>query len=88
MHRKRDFKRCFSETSRGGLTTFDKKMYEEALREEGREEFAEKYAELSRKHKSLAKDHAERLLEKGVPYEIAREVVTELPKRELKKYIG
>lgn len=30
------------------LTTFDKKMYEEALREEGREEIEEKYAELSK----------------------------------------
>lgn len=31
------------------LTTFDKKMYEEAIREEGREELAEKCEELARK---------------------------------------
>lgn len=48
------------------LTTFDKKMYEEALREEGREEIEEKYveqskqlAELSKDHAELSKDHAE-----------------------------
>lgn len=41
------------------LTTFDKKMYEEALREEGREELEEKYAELSKDHAELSKDHAE-----------------------------
>lgn len=31
------------------LTTFDKKMYEEAIRQEGREELAEKCEELARK---------------------------------------
>ena len=41
------------------LTTFDKKMYEEALRQEGREELATKYAELSKDHAELSKDHAE-----------------------------
>lgn len=41
------------------LTTFDKKMYEEALREEGREEMEEKYAELSKDHAELSRDHAE-----------------------------
>ena len=41
------------------LTTFDRKMYEEALREEGREEMEEKYAELSKDHAELSKDHAE-----------------------------
>ena len=41
------------------LTTFDKKMYEEALREEGREELEAKYAELSKDHAELSKDHAE-----------------------------
>jgi hypothetical protein len=34
-------------------------MYEEALREEGREELEEKYAELSKDHAELSKDHAE-----------------------------
>lgn len=29
------------------LTTFDKKMYEEALREEGRDEVLEKYRKLA-----------------------------------------
>ena len=41
------------------LTTFDKKMYEEALREEGREEIEEKYAEQSKQLAKLSKDHAE-----------------------------
>ncbi len=41
------------------LTTFDKKMYEEAIREEGRDEVREKYAELSKDHAELSKDHAE-----------------------------
>ena len=41
------------------LTTFDKKMYEEALREEGREEIEEKYAEQSKQLAELSKDHAE-----------------------------
>ncbi len=37
------------------LTTFDKKMYEEALREEGREEIEEKYAEQSKQLAELSK---------------------------------
>ena len=37
------------------LTTFDKKMYEEALREEGREEIEEKYAEQSKQLAELCK---------------------------------
>ena len=37
------------------LTTFDRKMYEEALREEGREELEKKYEELSRDHAELSK---------------------------------
>ena len=41
------------------LTKFDKKMYEEAIREEGRDEVREKYAELSKDHAELSKDHAE-----------------------------
>lgn len=41
------------------LTTFDRKMYEEALREEGREELEKKYEELSKDHAELSKDHAE-----------------------------
>ena len=34
-------------------------MYEEAIREEGRDEVREKYAELSKDHAELSKDHAE-----------------------------
>ena len=41
------------------LTKFDKKMYEEAIREEGRDEVREKYAKLSKDHAELSKDHAE-----------------------------
>ena len=37
------------------LTTFDRKMYEEALREEGREELEKKYEELSKDHAELSK---------------------------------
>lgn len=88
------------------LTTFDKKMYEEALRQEGREELAEKYEKLSKDHAELSKDHtelskdheklsqrhmktirahAERLRDKGVSYDLAREIVTELDEDELKQ---
>lgn len=70
------------------LTKFDKKMYEEALRQEGREELATKYAELSQKHENLAKDYAIRLQRNGVPYETARDIITELDERELKKVYG
>lgn len=77
------------------LTTFDKKMYLEALREEVREEMAQKYAELSKdhaelskKHANLAKDHAKRLFENGVPYEVARKITTELSEDELKTIYG
>ena len=70
------------------LTKFDKKMYEEALRQEGREELATKYAELSQKHENLAKDYAIRLQRNGVPYDTARDIITELDERELKKVYG
>ena len=73
------------------LTTFDKKMYAEALREEGREEMAKKYAELSKNHEELSKEYlefarncAEYLFEKGVPMEAARKLVTQLSEEELK----
>ena len=72
------------------LTTFDKKMYAEALREEGREEMAQKYAELSKdhaelsqKHANLVKDHARRLFENGAPFELVKKSVTELSEQEL-----
>ena len=78
------------------LTTFDKKMYEEALREEGREELEEKYAELSKDHAELSKEYAElpqkiakkhaiHLRENGIPYEVSRSIVTELSEEELKE---
>lgn len=70
------------------LTTFDKKMYEEALREEGREEIEEKYAEqskqlaeLSKDHAELSKDHAElskQLAEQSKQLEAERKRVAEL----------
>ena len=37
------------------LTTFDKKMYEEALREEGRDEMAEKCQQLTSENKEMSK---------------------------------
>lgn len=39
------------------LTKFDKKMYEEAIRQEGRDEIVEKYEELAKDHEALTKDH-------------------------------
>ncbi len=41
------------------LTTFDKKMYEEALRDEGRDEAAEEIEKLSKNVAELIKDNAE-----------------------------
>lgn len=41
------------------LTRFDKKMYEEALREEGRDEMLEKCEQLERQNEELAKDNEE-----------------------------
>lgn len=41
------------------LTTFDRKMYEEALREEGRDEVLEKYEKLVRENVELSKDNEE-----------------------------
>lgn len=41
------------------LTTFDKKMYEEALRDEGRDEAAEEIEKLSKNVAELTKDNAE-----------------------------
>ena len=41
------------------LTRFDKKMYEEALREEGRDEMLEKCEQLARQNEELAKDNEE-----------------------------
>ena len=41
------------------LTKFDKKMFYESLRDEGREEMAQKYEALSKDHEELSKDHEE-----------------------------
>ena len=41
------------------LTKFDKKMYEEAIRQEGRDELTGKYEELTKGHEELAKEHEE-----------------------------
>lgn len=56
-------------------------MYEEALRQEGREELEEKIAELS-------KNYAKRMFEKGVPYDVAQSVITEIREEELKEIYG
>ena len=63
------------------LTTFDKKMYAEALREEGREEVQEKYEKLSKDHEELAKEHevladilSQIIKKKGITYEEVREL--------------
>jgi len=84
------------------LTKFDKKMFYEALREEGREEMAQKYAELSKDHEELSKDHeelskkyadfarscAQYFFEKGISYEETRQLVTQLSEEELKGIYG
>lgn len=74
------------------LTKFDKKMYEEAIRQEGRDEVAEKYEELAKDHEELAKrhekmaiDYAKRLKEKGIPYEMAKDIIKELDEDSLRK---
>ena len=70
------------------LTKFDKKMYEEALRQEGREELEEKMAELSRDHAELSRNYAKRMFENGVTYDVAQSVITEITEEELKEIYG
>ena len=52
------------------LTTFDRKMYEEALREEGRDEMVEKCKEMSKTIEEIIKEKEEIAKEKE---EIAKE---------------
>ena len=47
------------------LTTFDRKMYEEALREEGRDEMAEKCKEMSKTIEEITKANEEIIKEKA-----------------------
>ena len=74
------------------LTKFDKKMYEEAIRQEGRDEVARKYEELAKDHEELEKNHAKLVMEharllkaNGIPYEVAKNIVTELDEDTLKE---
>ena len=66
------------------LTTFDKKMYERAVRDEAREAGLEEGRIAGRlegrleERTLLTKAHAQRLMENGIPYETARKIVTEL----------
>ena len=84
------------------LTKFDKKMYEEAIRQEGREEIAEKYEELTKDHEELEKSYeemsqkqqrdsiecAKSLRDNGVSYEIVRASMPMLDVHTLNKIFG
>ena len=73
------------------LTKFDRKMYEEALREEGRDEMLERYEQLARKNQEYAniqQKQARRLKEKGISYEDAREILLEVDEEELARIYG
>ena len=61
------------------LTKFDKKMYEEAIKLDAREDG------LAEGRNSLAREHAERLKNNGISYEVARKIVTELDEDTLKE---
>lgn len=49
--------------------------------------FSQKEA-LLRKHEALIKDHATRLYETGIPYDVACKIIKELDGKELKKIYG
>lgn len=77
------------------LTKFDKKMYEEAIRQEGRDELAEKYEELVKNYEEMSQKQqlhdmecAERLKDSGVSYDIVRKSLPELSEEALNKIFG
>ena len=77
------------------LTKFDKKMYEEAIRQEGRDELAEKYEELTKNYEELSqrqqyhyRECAESLRDSGVSYDIVRKSLPELSDEDLNKIFG
>jgi len=77
------------------LTTFDKKMYAEALREEGREEVQEKYEKLSKDHEELAKNHevladilSQIIKKKGITYEEVKELAGQVNEDALSDIYG
>jgi len=88
------------------LTTFDKKMYERAVRDEAREAGLEegRMAGLEEGRMAgleagriegrmegralLAKTHAQRLRENGVPYELAIKIITEIDESDLQEIYG
>ena len=77
------------------LTKFDKKMYEEAIRQEGRDEIAEKYEELAKNYEEISqkqqhhdRECAERLRDSGVSYDIVRKSLPELSDEELNEIFG
>ena len=77
------------------LTTFDKKMYAEALREEGREEMQEKYEQLSKEHEELSKDHevltdvlGQLIKKKRITYEEVKELAIQLNEETLQDIYG
>ena len=74
------------------LTKFDKKMYEEAIRQEGRDELAEKYEELVKNYEEMSQKQqyhdmecAERLRDSGVSYDVVRKSLPELSEDALNK---
>lgn len=84
------------------LTKFDKKMYEEAIRQEGRDELSGKYEELTKEHEELERsceemtqrqyhdsiECAESLRDNGVSYEVVRKSMPMLDNDTLDKIFG
>ena len=73
-------------------------MYEEALREEGRDEMAEKCKEMSKmieemskvidKHTESQRIQAEHLKARDISYEDAKEIMVDFSEEELKRIYG
>ena len=77
------------------LTKFDKRMYEEAIRQEGREEIAEKYEKLEKSYEEMSQKQqrdsiecAKSLRDNGVSYEIVRASMPMLDDHTLNKIFG
>lgn len=68
------------------LTKFDKKMYEEAIRDEGREiGRAEGREETLAKHLDIQRNQAKRLKEMGFLFEDARKIMIEFDEEKLRE---
>lgn len=69
------------------LTTFDKKMYEEAVRMDARAEGLEEGLKEGRKEgrQEEARENAKKLFENGVSYEVIRDSISILTDEELQQ---